>query len=88
MSYGYEGHHEAVAGAKQVVGEAQELCAVLTEKLDQAMGAIIMAVGQNPNVESSQNAMNFTGLAKDKTDEIYGVLNQAVAELDRYAGGF
>jgi hypothetical protein len=88
MSYGYEGHQEAVAGAKEVVGELQELLAAATDKAEQAIGAIIMAVGQNPNVESSQNAMNFIALAKQQIEEVYQSTIAANAELDRYAGGF
>jgi len=89
MSYGgYQGHQESVEVAKQAIGECQEMCAALTDRLESAMGAVIMAVGQNPNIESSQNAMNFVGKAKDDVDSIFNILNSAIAELDRYGGGF
>jgi hypothetical protein len=91
MSYGsggYGAHQESVEAAKAVVGELQELISVCTDKCEQAMGAIIMAVGQNPNVDSSQNAMNYMGLAKDRFEEIFGITNQVVEELNRYGSGF
>lgn len=88
MAYGgYEGHQESIEVAKSVIGETQEMCAVLTEKCEQAMGAVIMAVGQNPNIASSQEAMNLVGLAKDRVDEVFGALNQAIEALDRYGQG-
>jgi hypothetical protein len=81
-------HRAAVDGAKFAIGELQEGLAVCTERAESAMGAVIMSVGQNPNVDSAQQAMNLVAEAKSRVDEIYGMLEQAKEHLDNYAAGF
>jgi hypothetical protein len=66
----------------------QEGLSITTDRIDSAMGAIIMAVGQTPFVESAQNAMNFTAECKNRVEEIYNITERVIAELNRYAGGF
>lgn len=83
-----EEHYAAVDNAKYAVGEMQELLSALTERQESAMGAVIMVVGQNPNVESAQNAMNFTAEVRNRVEEIYTITNGIIAELERYQGGF
>jgi hypothetical protein len=84
----WEGHQESVAAATNVIGEAQDLISQLTEKLEQALGATIMATGQTPNVESAAQAMDMLSAAKRETDTIFRYTEQAKMELDRYARGF
>lgn len=88
MSNPWDAHRGAVDGAVNGVGELQELISILTDRQESLMGQVIMAVGQNPNVESAQNAMNFTAEIRNRADEIYRIAEQVKAELERYAGGF
>lgn len=88
MSGPHGQHQEAVAGAIFAIGELQETISLLTDRQETAMGAVIMAVGQNPNVESAQNAMNFIAEVRNRVDELFGMTEQAKAELERYVGGF
>ncbi len=84
----YRGEHfGAVHAAIDAVGRLQELLAMATEQCDVAVGAILVSTGST-EVESARNAMDFIAGSKDRLDEIYGATQAAVAELERYAGGF
>lgn len=88
MTSPWGAHRAAVANAMNAIGELQEAISVVTDRQESAMGAVIMAVGQNPNVESAQNAMNFTGNIRDMAQRAFLTAEQVKAELMRYAGGF
>lgn len=81
-------HRGAVDNALRAIGELQEAIALVTDRQESAMGAVIMAVGQTPNVESAQNTMNFIAEIRNRTDEMYRITESARAELERYSGGF
>lgn len=83
-----EGHAEAVGAAIASIAEIQELIAVGTDRCESAMGAVIMAVGQNPNVDSAQAAMNFTAEIKNRFDETYRITEAAIEQLNSYLAGF
>lgn len=83
-----EEHYAAVETAIYSIGEVQEMLSALTERCETAMGAIIMAVGQTPHVESAQNSMNFTAEMKNRVEEIYRISDHVIAELRRYGDGF
>ncbi len=85
---GYEGHLESVAIAKAAVEELQGLIRASHEKATDTLGTVAMAVGENPNVESAQNVVGFVACVQNELNEQLGILNNALAELDRYAGGF
>jgi hypothetical protein len=88
MSYGAWGEHQAAAAAATAaVAQIQEVCAMGTERCDQAVGTILNAVGST-EMESARNAMSMIQHAKYLFDEAYGACNNAVAELERYRGGF
>lgn len=80
-------HYGSVHAAIDAVGRLQELLAMATEQCDVAVGAILASTGST-EVESARNAMDFIAGSKDRIDEIYGATQAAVAELERYVGGF
>lgn len=88
MSSDWDSHQGAVAVARDVIGEAQELISGLREKLENATGATVNAVGDPPVTESGRMAVEFLTGARDRLDEIFGMTANAVAELERYGGGF
>jgi hypothetical protein len=84
----YRGEHfGAVHAAIDAVAVLQERLAMATEQSDVALGAILACTGST-QVESGTNALNFIAGIKDRIDECFGVAEQAIAELHRYAGGF
>jgi len=85
-----EEHHGAVAAAKEVVGQVQELIAAITEKLDnEVIPAVHHATGGlECNMESGRMAFSWTAGLKSDADELYRRTENIVAELDRYDGGF
>ncbi len=88
MAGPHEMHRLAVNAAAHAIGEVQESLAIVTDRQESAMGAVIMAVGQNPNVESARNAMNFTARVRALAEEAFQACAQAKAEVERYGGGF
>lgn len=59
------------------------------ERGDEALGAVVNAVGDPPGTESGRWAVEFVAKAKDVlNDEVYAILEKARAELVRYEGGF
>jgi hypothetical protein len=58
-----------------------------TEQRDVALGAILACTGST-QVESGQNALNFVSGVRERLDEAFNMCQAAVAELQRYAGGF
>jgi hypothetical protein len=80
-------HWEATHAAIDAVGVLQERLAMATEQSEVALGAVLACTGST-QVESGQNALNFLAGIKDRIEECFGVAEQAVAELQRYAGGF
>lgn len=88
MAGPWEMHRLAVNNAAHAIGEVQEAIAIVTDRQESAMGAVIMAVGQTPNVESAQNAMNFMARVRVLAEEMYSACVQAKAEVERYGGGF
>jgi hypothetical protein len=87
MSDAWGGHQAAVFVAIERVGEMQEHLAILADLCDSTLGAIAEATEQ-ARVESAANARDFAAGVQERITEAYGMTQQAVAELQRYAGGF
>lgn len=87
MSDARGGHQAAVFVAIDVIGQMQEHLAVLTDLRERAQGAIAEAIGDSP-MPSAQNAASFIAGVGERVNESYGMTQQAVAELQRYANGF
>jgi hypothetical protein len=88
MSNPWEAHQEAVAVASAAIGELQEGLSLCTERQESAMGAVLMAVGENPPVAAGQNALALTAQVKEKIDEIYTLTERIKEEMTNYGGGF
>lgn len=88
MAGGREGHETSCAVAKGMIVQMQERTMTAYEMADQTLAAIIDAVGEPPATESGRFAFEFVAKAQEDLNEVYGVLQRAIAELDRYAGGF
>lgn len=69
------------------IGELQEVLAMATDRVELAIGMTISATGDT-ETESGRNALAFLAGVKERVDEAYGMSQQAVAELQRYRGGF
>jgi hypothetical protein len=65
----------------------QERIAAVTDAAEEALGMIAFAAGHNP-VESAQNAMGAIAHTLELMRETFGFTETAIAELDRYGGGF
>lgn len=87
MTDAWTPHQAAVSAAKASVGIVQERISAVTEAVEEARGMISHATGHNP-VESAQNAMGAIAQILELTREAFGLTETAVAELDRYGGGF
>lgn len=88
MSDDFRGQHSGAAyAAIESLGELQGILASATEQADVAMAAVIGATGASA-VESAQNAMNAIEGARGRIAEVFGMVNVAVEEMRRYAGGF
>jgi hypothetical protein len=84
-----EEHMGIVVAAGAAVGEAQELCSKLTEAIDSVAAIIENATGgANSNSEAGQNAASFAFGAQTGVAEVFGALEAAKAELERYVNGF
>jgi len=81
-------HQDGVGFAGLEVQELQNLLAAAKGKQQEVLGLVVVAVGENPVVESAQNATAFTAALGDQLDEMAGICEQIKAELNRYAGGF
>jgi hypothetical protein len=89
VSTAHEDHLAACAVAKAAIVDMQAMVMAAFERGDDALGAVIQAVGDPPQTESGRWVLEFVSKAKqDLTEEVYGVLNKALAELERYEGGF
>lgn len=89
MTMPWDSHHAAVQATKNTLGEIQELLSVATDKADQAAAEAAMATGgMESNSEAGRNGFERTLMTKVKLQEAYGMAETAVAELERYAGGF
>jgi hypothetical protein len=87
MSGAWGEHAAAAAMAIDAVARIQEAIAMGTEQCDQAVGAVLNATGST-EIESARNAMAMVQHAKYLLDEAYGACSNAVAEMERYRGGF
>jgi hypothetical protein len=80
-------HQGAVFNAVNEMGELQERLAMATEQCNVALGAIAACVGAT-DVASGQNALAYIAGCKDRIEELFGVVQQAVEEMSRYGRGF
>lgn len=87
MSEPWDNHQAAVSGAIEKIGELQESLARATDQAETAIGAVLESIGST-EVASARNAMDFLSGVKERVDEAYGMSRNAVAELERYRGGF
>jgi hypothetical protein len=83
-----EEHIQAVGFAGLQIQELQQVILHAQEKQATCLALVITAVGENPSIDSAQNATAFTASLGDKLTEILGICEQAIAELNRYGGGF
>ena len=90
MTSPYEMHQAAVAAAKAMIGEVQELLSATTAKIEEeALPAVQAATGgEDCNMESGRIAFQWTSGLRESIDEVYRTTDNINAELDRYAGGF
>lgn len=85
----YRGEHQAaVAAAKQKVTEVVGILHNLDGELGEAVGLIVNAVGDSPDIESAANALGMVAEMKGRADDLMGLATGALAELDRYGSGF
>lgn len=83
-----DGHHDAVGFAVLQVQELENIVLAAKEVQQEVMGVIMSAVGEATDLESANNAREWTGVIESKLDEIVGLCESIKAELLRYGGGF
>lgn len=84
-----QAHQESVAAAKNAIADVQELLAVALDKADTARALVEIATGGGQAAtEAGRMSFELTVMIDVKLQEADGVCANAVAELDRYAGGF
>lgn len=82
-------HHEAVGFAGQhIEGELLPLILAARERLEESTGLVLNAVGQDPNSDAARSAIAFVAGIADKLEECADACHGAIAELNRYGGGF
>lgn len=82
-------HNEAVGFAGQhIENELLPLILAAKDKVDETVGMVANAVGGNPNAESGQNALGAIAGLTEKLEECANACHLAIAELNRYGGGF
>lgn len=81
-------HVNALGFAGMQVEEFEGIVASAKEKLEEVLGTVINAVGEEPTTEAGQNALSMVSSLTDKLEEIMGICEGAKAELNRYGGGF
>ncbi len=84
-----EEHFEEVGIAGTLVGEAQEVCAILTERAGQVV-AIVSNVtgGADSNSEAGRNATEHAQRVVTLVEDAYASLEHVVLELESYRNGF
>lgn len=87
MTGAWDAHQGAVEAANGAIGELQEAISILTDRQEVALGAVQVAVGDSQQ-DSAQFAVGAVAGIKDTADQMYATLENAMAELRRYAGGF
>jgi hypothetical protein len=84
-----EDHVQAVGFAGLKIQEAQQLLIAAREKLaNEAVPLVIVAVGETPATDSGRNALEMTMSLSDRLDELVGIAENAIQEMNRYSGGF
>lgn len=84
-----EAHSESVAAATAMVEQLESLVLAAKEKLDDTLGAIILATGGGESSsESGRNAFEFMASMDDRFAELLRITDNSKAELDRYLNGF
>jgi hypothetical protein len=78
-----------VEAAKAAIGEMQETLSLATDKAENALAVTTLATGgEFCKSEAGRIAFEAAAIFGDKIAEVYRMAEVAVAELDRYAGGF
>jgi hypothetical protein len=89
MAGGREDHVQAVGFAGLKIQEVENVLMQAREMLNnEALPLVLVAVGDNPIIDSARNALEFTQLMDQKIEELLGIAEQAKAEMNRYSGGF
>jgi hypothetical protein len=81
-------HSGAVQIALQEITDIQEMIGAAKDHADRALGAVGVAVGGDPAVESARMAMAWAGGLPERLEELVGQCEAIKSELTRYAGGF
>jgi hypothetical protein len=87
MTGAWDAHRGSVETAIHLIGELQDAIAVVTDKQEVAHGAVIVAIGESQQ-DSAQFAAGAVAGVKEAAEQMYQTLENAKAELIRYAGGF
>jgi hypothetical protein len=83
-----EQHHAAVAVARAEVEALMHRLQAASEKQQEALGAVAMAVGDNPSVDSGRAAFEYVAALADRIDETIRIADNAMQLLDNYGAGF
>lgn len=83
-----EQHSESVAVARAEVEAVMHRLLAAKEKQGEAIGAVALAVGDNPTADSGRAAFEYVASLADRIDETIRIADNAMQLLDNYASGF
>lgn len=83
-----EAHAESVAVARAEVEAVMHRLLATKEKQQEAIGAVAMAVGDNPVSDQGRAAFEYVASLADRLDELIRIVENSMTLLDNYANGF
>lgn len=84
-----EAHHESVAFAQAEIDALANRLMAAEEKAEEALAAVVQAVGEEPDTESGRIAYEWTAMLRaERIPELIRFTENIKAELLRYGGGF
>lgn len=83
-----DAHAESVAIARAEIEALINRFRAAQEKLDETLGAVVLAVGDPPEAESGRIAFEYIASLADRIDEIIRTADNASSSLSNYANGF
>lgn len=83
-----EAHGESVAVALAEIHALEHRIMAAQEKQQEALGAVVMAVGDPPTTDSGRTVLDWTVMLDERLSELLRFCDNIGVELNRYAGGF
>lgn len=83
-----EAHAASVAVARAEVEGLMNIIRAAGLKQEEALGAVAVAVGDDPSSDAGRAAFEYVAKLRDDIDELVRIADNAMQLLDNYAAGF